>query len=216
MECPMLKDPKCSDVIHQACTQFWSMCDRLNFNYTSIGLFLKKSNVVSACCLHLVVHIFFKTLCLLYTSSKKCMQSQGEQAINGTGYKDSTWWGGEQVAMPTMGGLVNSLHQQYWVRWWTDCMQWQQWVGWWTGCNGNTGWGGEQSACNGNTERGGNTNMRSKWHRWHHFSYTSFCARIFSTKTTVQMHVRSKGPLDEILFTTEMAVHLFHKNFFQC
>ena len=132
MEGPRLKDPKC-DVIRQACTQLWSTCDRLNFNNTSTGLFLKIFlKVVNVCSLHLVVHIFFKTLCLLYASSKKCMQPQDEQAINWTGYKGSTWWGVEQVAMPTLGGLVNRLHQQYWVGWWTVCMQQQHRAGWWT------------------------------------------------------------------------------------
>ena len=44
-EGPKFEDTESSAVIRWACTEFCSMCKRLNFSYISAGLFMKKITV---------------------------------------------------------------------------------------------------------------------------------------------------------------------------
>ena len=71
IEDPKLGDAECSNVIGQACPEFYIRCNRLSLTtYHMCKIVLKKTNTMSVCVAScLVVHTH-----LLYTSYKKCLQ----------------------------------------------------------------------------------------------------------------------------------------------
>ena len=83
MEGPKLEDTESSAVIHQACTNSAVGMSDVEFQLGKCRNVLKKSLLVCVVS-SLVVCIFFslKTLCLLYTISKKCLQPLKEGVVS--------------------------------------------------------------------------------------------------------------------------------------